>query len=277
MFFILFINLFSSRYDFDRRAFLPRALALSGNLESRLTLNESIYYNPASSAFAKVQSVEAIYSFSTDDTRNTEPKVLNISLLDTGSTFMGGGLGYTHWNLGSLGSEWNLNAMLNRLFLNNTLGAGFSASYTNYKYDNLETKRNLNFNFGLLYLLGKKTLLGFSAYNLLGDRNKINNTSFSGSIRQTMFDFFSLSASINYETERDFSYVGSFEFMYKNGFTVLCSIKEDKFSDTETEANTYWGAGIGYNAPRLSLIFGTMQSVYTPNEKKYAFALRSFF
>lgn len=277
LFYILLINLFASNVDFDRRMFLPRALALSGNLDSRLTLNESIYFNPASSAFAKCQSVEAVYSFANDDVRNINPKVLNLSILDTGKTFMGGGVGYTHWDLGDGGSEWSLDAMINRLFLDNTLGAGFSVSYSNYKYDNLETNKNLNFNFGLLYLLGKKTLLGISGYNLLGDRNKINNTSFTGSIRNTMFDFFSLSFAFNYDTEKDISYTGTFEFLYKNGFTVLFSVKEDKFSDASTNGNTYWGAGIGYNAPKISLIFGTLNSFYSPNENKYALALRSFF
>lgn len=272
LFYFILTNFYSANLDFDRKLFLPRALALSGNMESRLALNESIYFNPASSAFAKVQSVEAVYSFSSNDIDGSKPKTLNISLVDLGSTFIGGGIGYSYWDLGDIGTEWSVNAMVNRLFLNNKLGAGISAVYNKYKYDILESNKNINFNFGLLYLLGKKTLLGFSAYNLLGDKNDINTTNFSFSIRQTVLDFFSLSIATNYDLEKDISFVGSFEFMYKNGFTMLASIKEDKYKD-----NTYWGAGIGYNAPKLSLIYGTMNSIYSPNEFKHSIALRSFF
>jgi len=250
---------------------LPRALALNGNLDSRLTLNESIYFNPASSAFAKVHSVEFSYSWLEDN--NNSAKVYNISLVDIGQTFIGGGIGYSYWNLNEDKSQWSVNALINRLFLNNTLASGFSVSYSKYNSSNIEHSVNLNLNFGFLYILTKKTLLGFTAYNTLGDKNNINTSSFILSIRQTIWDFFSFSLASSYDLEKkDPAFIGSMEFMYTNGFTILTSIKKDYFYD-----DNFWGFGIGYNAPKLSLIFGTSNSIYDTNIHMYSLALRSFF
>jgi len=267
-----FINsLFLNPLDIDRRMHFPRALALNGNLDSRLALNESIYFNPASSAFAKVHSVEFSYTW-LEEPNNTNAKVYNISLVDIGQTFIGGGIGYSYYNLNEKGSEWSVNGLINRLFLNNTLASGFSVSYSKYNVENIYNSVNINLNLGFLYILTKKTLLGFTAYNLLGDKNSINTSSFILSIRQTVWDFFSFSLASSYDLEKDLSFIGSLEFMYKNGFTILTSLKKDyNYNDT------FWGAGIGYNAPKLSLIFGTLNSVYDANIHIYSLALRSFF
>jgi hypothetical protein len=269
--FIIFSNIFQNVLDFDNRMHLPRALALNGNLESRITLNESIYFNPASSAFARVHSIELTYSYF-DIKKDKTAKVYNISLVDLGQTFIGGGIGFTYWNYNDNTNSWNVNGLVNRLLLNNRLGAGFSVSYSKYNISNIEHSVNLNVNFGLLYTLTKKTLLGFTAYNTLGDKNNINTSSFALSIRQTVWDFFSFSLAYNHDLEKDYNFIGSIEFLYKNGFTILSSIKKDYHYD-----DIFWGAGIGYNAPKLSLIFGTLNSVYDSNINIYSLALRSFF
>lgn len=268
IFILLINNLFLN--TLDRRMHLPRALALNGNLDSRLTLNESIYFNPASSAFAKVHSVEFSYSWLEEASSNA--KVYNISLVDIGQTFIGGGIGYSYWDLGTDANMWSFNGLINRLFLNNTLASGFSVSYSKYNIKDIDHSVNLNLNFGLLYTLTKKTLIGFTAYNILGDKNKINSNSYVLSVRQTVWDFFSFSFASSYDLEKDYAFIGSMEFMYKNGFTILSSVKKDYFYD-----DVFWGLGIGYNAPKLSLIFGTSNSIYDTNIHMYSLALRSFF
>ena len=70
-------------------AFVPtQSMALGQSLSGATLLNDSIYVNPASSAFTSVYSVDGSYLFG--------PRAFGVSILDTKTSSIGGELGYYH-------------------------------------------------------------------------------------------------------------------------------------------------------------------------------------
>ena len=270
---ILILSLISSLYaqDIDRRIFMPRTLAMCGAMESRINLNESLYFNPASSAHSKMFSVDSGFSWLHDQQLPGRADTYYVNAVDTENELFGGGVGYYKRNIGGLGSEWDVRGMFNKLLLSNQMGLGVGIHYTKFN-EGIDKKSNLNTDFGFIFLLTKKTLLGGTGYNLFGDKNNINTRSIKLGVRHTMWDFFSATFDFEHRFVKKTTFTGALELLYKNGLMITASGQKNMNLN-----NIFWGIGLGYVGPKISVIYGTMNAATAPYSFMHSFSLRVFF
>jgi len=278
MYILLIFNLFLSLVsasDYDRRLFSPRALSLNGALNSRINLNESLYFNPASAAHSKLTSVESSYGWSYyPEYQKQRSSVYSVSAIDTDGPLFGGGGSYTHWGLpGDKNSSWDLRMNVNKLLLSKKVGFGITGSYTKYNFlDSTTNYKNINLDAGLLILVASKTIVGLSGFNLFGDTNDFKNRYFSFSVRQSLWDFCSFTADFTHLIRQKYAVTGAVELIYKAGFMINLSVRHNRNLQT-----TLWGVGTGYLGPKVSLLYGTMNSFNAPYSFNHSFSLRVFF
>lgn len=276
-FLILFFNLHNlnatqvADLDVDRRLFMPRTLALSGSMTSRINLNESIYFNPASSAHSRCFAVDGGVSWNKLPALDGRADTYFVNAIDTDSDLFGGGIGYAKRSFTSGGSEWELKGIINKLAFKNRLAIGIGVSYLSTTHL-AEKNNNFNTDFGLLFLLAKKSLLGFTAYNLLGDKHNINNRSLAFGFRHTMWDFFSVDIDFEHRLKRKIMVSGALELLYNNGIMLTLSGKRNEYLK-----NSYWGMGLGYVGPKISIIYGTMNAITAPFSFAHSASIRIFF
>jgi hypothetical protein len=261
-----------SDLDLDRRLFMPRALGLSGSMVSRINLNESLYFNPASSAHSRCFSAEAGYAWNySSQVADRRMDTYYANAVDTDTGLFGGGAGYYKRKLKGGGAEWEARGILNKTLIGDKFGLGFGFSYLSYTYFN-QSSNNFNVDVGLLYLLGKKTILGATAFNLLGDDNNVRTRSIDIGARQTFWDFFSVSVDFEHRFNKKINISGALEMLYRNGIMVTVSGRRNEYLK-----NNYWGLGLGYIAPKVSIIYGTMNATSYPFNFMHSFSLRVFF
>lgn len=266
MFILLFLIIQSifANIDFDRRLLSPRTLALSGAMTSRIALNESLYYNPASSAFSKLYSIEGVYGFkSIEGVRRIDN--YNASIVDTTNKIVGAGFAFTKRSGGN--KEWDFRGNLNKLFFKNRVSFGVGVNYTNYQVGD-----NLNLDLGVLALILENTSVGATFYNIAGDKYDIKTRSIALGIRHSIYEMFSFAIDFEHKFKKKTNLTGSFEFLYKEGFMAALSFKTDNYIDTY-----YIGAGLGYIGPKVSIIYGTMNSINNIKDFIHSFSFRVFF
>ncbi len=273
---ILILSLISSLYaqdsrDMDRRIFMPRTLAMCGAMEARININESLYFNPASSAHSRMFSIDTGFAWQHSDLLPGRSDTFYVNAVDTENEMFGGGVGYYKRNIGGLGSEWDVRGMFNKLLFANRMGLGVGIHYTKFN-EGVDKKSNLNADFGFIFLLAKKTLIGGTAYNLFGDTNKINTRSIDLGIRHTMWDFFSATFDFEHHFVKKTTFTGALELLYKNGIMITVSGQKNM-----NLGNIFWGMGLGYVGPKISLIYGTMNAATAPYSFMHSFSLRVFF
>ncbi len=270
---ILILSLISSlsAQDFDRRIFMPRTLAMCGAMEARINVNESLYYNPASSAHSRIFSTDAGFTWQHNNLVPGRIDTYYVNAVDTDNAMFGGGLGYYKSNVGGLGSEWDLRGIFNKTLLESRMGLGIGVHYTKFNHGQNRTS-NMNVDFGFIFLLTKKTLLGGTGYNLIGDTNGFNTRSIDLGIRHTMWDFFSATFDFEHRFSKKTTFTGALELLYKNGIMITLSGQKNMYLN-----NIYWGMGLGYVGPKLSVIYGTMNAATGPYSFAHSFSLRVFF
>lgn len=261
-----------SDVDIDRRLFMPRTLGLSGSMGARINLNESLYINPASSAHSRCFAVEGGYGWSKSSFFNNRMDNFYINAVDTDSEVMGGGAGFYKKRVkGGAGSEWEVRGMLNKAILGKRLGIGLSFSHLSHTYYN-QASSNFNLDLGLMYLLFQKTIIGATFYNILGDSDNMRTRSVDFSVRQTFWDFFAASVSLEHRFDKKVNFSGGLEMLYRNGIMITVSGRRNQNLKT-----TFWGLGLGYVAPKVSFVYGTMNSVEYPYNFQHSFSVRVFF
>jgi hypothetical protein len=272
--FILILSLLSSLHAQDiedRRLFMPRSLAMCGAMESRININESLYFNPASSAHSRMFSADTGFTWQHDKEMSGRSDTYYVNAVDTENEMFGGGVGYYKRYVGGIGSEWDVRGMFNKLLVGNRLGLGVGIHYTKFNH-RINPTSNLNADFGFIFLLTKKTLIGGTAYNLIGDNNNINTRSIDLGIRHTMWDFFSATFDFEHRFIKKTTFTGALELLYKNGIMITVSTQKNM-----NLGNIFWGLGLGYVGPKISLIYGTMNAATAPYSFTHSFSLRVFF
>ncbi len=257
--------------DIDRRVFMPRTLALSGNMTARVNLNESIYYNPASSAHSRCTSIDAGAAWNNIPSIDGRVDSYFANALDTEGGIFGGGLGYARRSITSGGSEWELRGIINKLLLSNKLALGIGISYLSYNHQG-QKGNNVNTDFGLLWLLAPKSIIGVTAYNLLGDKHNLETRALAFGFRQTFWDFFSVDLDFEHRFKKKTTFGGALELLYRNGLMLTLSGKRN-----QNLKNTSWGMGLGYVGPKISFIYGTMNAITAPFSFAHSASLRVFF
>lgn len=111
---LLPISVLAQNFDFDRRLVLPRALSLAGCANPRISMDESLYYNPASSAHTKMFSSEMSYGWNHISGMPARVDNYSFSALDTSSEFFGGGIAFVDHSISGIGSEWEIKGLVNR-------------------------------------------------------------------------------------------------------------------------------------------------------------------
>lgn len=270
---ILILSLISSlnAQDIDRRLFMPRTLAMCGAMESRININESLYFNPASSAHSKMFSMDTGFSWQHNKQLPGRSDTYYVNAVDTENELFGGGVGYYKRYVGGIGNEWDVRGMFNKLLLKNRMGLGVGIHYTKFNHS-LAPKNNFNADFGFIFLLTQKTILGGTGYNLFGDKDDINTRSIDLGIRHTMWDFFSATFDFESFLSRKTTLTGALELLYKNGIMITVSTQKNM-----NLGNVFWGMGLGYVGPKISLIYGTMNAASAPFSFAHSFSLRVFF
>ncbi|MEI6079078.1 MAG: hypothetical protein WCQ53_00370 [bacterium] len=259
--------------DIDRRIFMPRSLGLSGSMVSRINLNESLYFNPASSAHSRCFSTEAGYAWNYDSQLGkSRTDTYYVNAIDTNTDLFGGGVGfYKKKTRDGLGAEWEVRGIINKL-ISKRLAFGLGVSRLSYTYFN-QASSNFNMDAGLLFLLAQKTMIGATAFNMLGDNtNNVRTRSIDIGARHTMWDFFSASFDFEHRFNKKVNFSGSLEMLYNNGILVTVSGRRN-----QNLHDTYWGVGLGYVAPKMSIIYGTMNAVSYPYNFMHSFSFRIFF
>ena len=261
-----------SDIDIDRRLFMPRSLGLCGSMVARINLNESLYFNPASAAHSKSFSTEAGYAWNySSQLSDRRMDTYYINAIDTDTDLFGGGAGYYKRKLkGGAGYEWEVRGSINKL-ISKRLAFGLGVSHLSYTYFN-QKSTNFNLDLGLLYLLGQKTILGATAFNLLGDDSNVRNRSIDMGVRQTFWDFFAVTLDMEHRFYKKINVSGALELLYRNGMLVTISTRREQYTRTN-----FWGLGLGYVAPKISFIYGTMNAINYPFNFMHSFSLRVFF
>ncbi len=257
--------------DIDRRAFMPRTLALSGNMTARINLNESMYYNPASSAHSRCTSIDGGVAWNKIPSIDGRSDTYFVNALDTEGGFFGGGFGYAKRSISSGASEWELKGLINKLLPGNRVALGVGVSYLSYNQLGQKDK-NLNTDFGLLWLITQKSIIGATAYNLLGDKHGIETRSIALGFRQTIWDFFSFDLDFEHRLKKKTTFGGALELLYNNGLMITLSGKRNQYLQ-----NSSWGMGLGYVGPKISFIYGTMNAITAPYSFAHSASVRVFF
>ncbi|MCX6112210.1 MAG: hypothetical protein NTY22_02855 [Proteobacteria bacterium] len=261
-----------SDVDIDRRLFMPRSLGLCGSMVARINLNESIYFNPASAAHSKSFSTEIGYAWNySSELSKRRMDTYYVNAIDTDTDLFGGGVGYYKKKTkGGAGSEWEARGSINKL-ISKRLAFGLGISHLSYTYFN-QASTNFNVDLGLLYLLGQKTILGATAFNLLGDDNNVRTRSIDIGARQAFWDFFAISLDMEHRFDKKINISGALELLYRNGMMINISARREQYTQTN-----FWGLGLGYVAPKLSIIYGTMNAINYPFSFTHSFSVRVFF
>lgn len=222
--------------------FVPLQQRAQGqSLTGASLLNDSIFSNPASSAFTSAYSV---------DTTFINPKTFAVSVLDTKTSGMGGALAYFRMQRPGFeqviqGARFGFSARVSENFGFGVMGkglwgpdlAGTSARLMDFDLGLIANFEMVQFGVSLQNTLGGSVQMGESRDYAVGTR--VN-------WEQTMF----LSASMTGQT-RDFGptqfgfgaeYVSPYYFSLKGGYRVRPS-----------EQKSYWSAGLSILSPKMSI------------------------
>jgi len=261
-----------SDVDLDRRLFMPRSLGLCGSMVARINLNESLYFNPASAAHSRSFSTEMGYSWNySSQLSDKRMDTYYVNAIDTNTDLFGGGVGYYKKKTkGGDGTEWEVRGVINKL-ISKRLAFGLGVSHLSYTYFT-QKSTNFNLDMGLLYLLGNKTIIGATAFNLFGDSADVRTRSIDIGARQTFWDFFAVSLDMEHRFYKKINVSGALELLYRNGMMVTISARREQYTKTD-----FWGLGLGYVAPKMSVIYGTMNAINPPFSFTHSFSLRIFF
>jgi hypothetical protein len=273
LYFILLLpSLLSAQgFEFDRRLVLPRSLSLAGCTDARIAMNESIYQNPASSAQTRIFSAEYNYGWNYVPGIPERMDNYSFSALDTSSEFFGGGLAITDHSIRGIGTEWDFRGILNRSLWDNRLGLGIGIDYAKIRRFDVRDS-NFNLDLGALFLATKGLIFGATAYNILNDKkNNIFTSSIALASRYTFWDFFAVDLEFIHKIDKKYSLAGALETLYKSGLMFNLSVMKD-----QQYGNTLWGGGIGFVAPKVSFIYGTLNSITPPWSFRHALSFRFF-
>jgi len=204
-------------------------------------LNDSIYSNPAASAFLPVYSVEGTYLL---------PKTFAVSVLDTKTSGMGGGLGYFRQKVG----EFEQAFQGVRLAFSGKVSEGLAIGVTGKMlwgpdFETGDGTEHKDIDTGLLANLGIMQF-GLSVRNILGGKSEFQQQrEMVLGARYAYQNLFYLSAAAISKTNTMTSpyqvgfgaeYISPYFFGLKGGFR--------RRIDTGT---SYWSAGASFLGPKL--------------------------
>lgn len=216
--------------------------------------NDSLYANPAASAFTNVYTVEGVFS---------APRSFGVSILDTKTSPIGGSLGY--FREPSLGSSKALQGIKFGLMgrLSETVGIGLSGKSV-WGPDNSGNQYRMNDgDLGALFNLSP-LLLGASVRNVLGGKSAVGfgrEVSVGARLSYEDLVHFSVSAESawgRWSPEQygfGLEYVSPYYFSLKGGFRIRPG-----------ENRSYWSGGASLLSPKILLHYAVEFPQNQPSE-----------
>lgn len=233
------LGICTSAFGWDGNIIPIQGRAQGRSLTGSSTLNDSLYTNPAGSAFVQAYSIEGTL-FGQNG--------FSVSVLDTKTSVLGGALGY--FRVGSdAGSVEGLKGSLFGRFSENV---GLGIAPKTVWSSGLIQERLTDFDVGLLLRFGFLQL-GATAQNLLGGNTKMGaQREFAYGARVGWEDTLFLSGSAQtewgkwepYQYGIGAEYVSPYYFSLKAGLRVV---------PEATAVSTFWSAGASFLAPKISV------------------------
>ncbi len=222
--------------------FVPLQQRAQGqSLTGASLLNDSIFANPASSAFTNAYSIDGTF---------LNPKTFAVSVLDTKTSGMGGGVAY--FRMGRPGSaqvlqggKIGLSARLSENFGFGLMGkaiwgpdlAGTSARYSDLDLGLIANFELVQFGLSMQNTFGGNAAMGESREYSFGTRLNWEQTMFfSASMNGKVSDFNPVQFGFGAE------YVSPYYFSIKGGYRLRPS-----------EQKSYWSAGLSILSPKMSI------------------------
>lgn len=211
--------------------------ALGHSLAGANVMNDSLYSNPASSTFSNVYSIDGSYA---------PPKTFAVSILDTKTSSIGGGLGY--FRTGIANTEDLLQAV--RLTLGgrvtDTLGVGVTG-----KMLWTPNNRHNGVDVGAFYNLGTLQF-GAVTHNAFGENagmNQFREYSVGGRINWQQAMFFSVAAQGKVDDGEPEQYSMGVEYVSPYFFSLKGGFRRRPYTNPES----FWSMGASFNSPKLGL------------------------
>lgn len=233
--------------------------AMGQSLNGSSLANDSLYTNPASSAFMNVYSVDGAFQL---------PKSFAVSVLDTKTSSIGGGLGYYRrqmfGNQPTQGAKLALGGKVSdtigigvagKMLWGPTSIIGSNGLHTNDRFNNVDV--------GVLANLGG-IQFGGAIRNVFGEKPEMEQErefSVGGRISYDQVLFLSgatqskMNAVKPYQYGIGAEYVSPYFFALRGGYRVQPEV-----------AHSYWGLGASFVSPRLALHY----AVELPNQSSEA-------
>lgn len=228
--------------------------AMGHSLTGSHLANDSLYSNPAGSAFTKVYSVDGIFQL---------PKTLAVSILDTKTSNIGGGLGY--YRRMYSGSKEVTQGM--RLGFNSKITEQLAAGVTGKMIwgptMNLDQYKEpiagsftgnqdkfYGVDMGLLYDAGHYQV-GTSFHNVASEKEWMGEKrefSVGGRVNWQKVFFVSLSAQSYLSEVKPYEYGIGTEYVSPYFFALKAGYRTQPY-----RANSFWSLGASFVSPKLSL------------------------
>lgn len=231
--------------------------ALGHSLAGGNLMNDSIYSNPAASAFSSVYSIDGVFA---------PPKTFAVSVLDTKTSSIGGGLGYFRRSFTDVPEVLQGIRLAFAGRVSNVVSVGVTGKMlwgpgvlrnaeggaTSDRFNNVDA--------GVFYNMGMLQVGGVLHNTISENENMGQYRKYSAGGRinwqQAMFLSFAASGHVNDVDPDEYSvgveYVSPYFFALKGGFRTK-----------PYEANSFWSMGASFNSPRMGLHY----AVEIPNQK----------
>lgn len=239
----LALLLFSQGFSFAFSDFVPlKERAQAHSLTGALQGNESVYSNPAASAFQETYSVDGTFAF---------PKSFSASVVDTRTNSIGGGLGYfKEHDLASSDYIHGLRLTLGSR-ISNTLALAVAGKAL---WGNKPEMGNgfKDVDTGLLWNLGIASA-GVVVRNFMGGNETFQQQreiSLGGRIGYSNTFYVSASAHSKFGRFAPYEYGFGAEYISPWFFSLMGGYR---FQTDKPLKPSYWSAGMSFLSPRLSL------------------------
>lgn len=227
--------------------FVPlKEKAQAHSLTGAIQGNESVYSNPAASAFSDSYTLEGTFAF---------PKSFSASILDTRTSSIGGGIGYFR-EQDSLTQDSSHGV---RLTLSSKASEKVAIAVAGKAIWSKEGAKESSFkdvDAGVLWNLGFATA-GVVMRNMTGgseEPNKDREVSIGGRIGYSTAIYLSGSAHSKLNRLSPYEYGFGVEYISPWHFSLMGGYRFQR--NTDSKNPSYWSTGISFLSPRLSLHYG---------------------
>lgn len=253
-----------------------RGTALSGALRGAISLNEGIYYNPASFAFAGKYSIEVLSSFLPPHGQEEGGWIYGGSIVDAHSPFFSAGIGYYHKLKEREGGDAIENAYhlsVSRIF-SEFLSLGVTGKYIS---QGLLMGENTFFDLdaGSFLILSPDIQIGGVGHNLFANHvDFVRELGLGMRLKAWKFLYVNVDLLKNLDTPftQNISLHAGFETIHENGLVFQGGI-----SLSDQSLYNLYSFGLGWSQHKVGFSYAFQNSMDGLSRQTHALSLRVFF